>query len=258
VTRDLGPLAQPPRPRAGWLDFVLRWAGSGVALLVALALAFTAFNWVIMPALVRHGKQVEVPDLSELDLNTASARLAAAQLAVRDTLERTHPTIPVGHIIDQDPPAGRMVKPGRQVELMVSGGGRQRIVPDIAGQTLRYARLSLGNEGYQLGAVLRVPSAGVAPDFLLASDPPQSTNLGAGRSVDVLVSAGPEARVWMMPDLTGRRLSRVEDELRFAGFPVKIQVRNPERYGTDLEVLDTVPPPGARVRPGDPIELIGG
>jgi len=255
---ELGPLAKRPRPRPGWLVWTGRLVLPALGFALALGLAFSAFNWVVMPALVRHGKQVEVPDLSGLDLANASARLVAAQLAVRDTLQRNHPAIPPGRVIDQDPPAGRPVKPGRRVQLIVSMGGRQRAVPSLAGQTLRYARLSLGNEGYQLGAVLRVPSGRVQSDFLLASDPPESTQLGSGRAVDVLVSAGPEPQVWMMPDLRGRRLSRVEDELRFAGFSVKTRVRDPERYAGGLEVLATDPPAGARIRSGDPIELIGG
>ena len=258
ATPDLGPLGRPPRPRPRRLVLAGRLVGPAVSVILALGVTFAAFNWVIMPALVRHGKQVEVPDVRGLDLRAASGGLVEAQLAVRDTVGRNHPSIPAGHVIDQDPPAGRSVKPGRQILLMVSEGGRQRRVPAVVGQTLRYARLSLGNEGYQLGDVLRVPSTSVAADFLLASDPPESTNLNAGHTVDVLVSAGVAAEVWAMPDLRGRLLRRVEDELRFAGFTVTTRIRAPESYFGGLEVLATNPPAGTRVRPGDSIELIGG
>jgi serine/threonine-protein kinase len=232
--------------------------GVFLALGLAAVLAVATFNFAVMPVLVRHGKQVKVPDVSGMPLEEAARVLAEHELAVRDTLGRPSASIPAGLIMDQDPWPGREVKPERRVRLIVSSGGRERVVPDLTGQTLRFARLTLGQEGYEMGDVVRVSTSRYPPDFVMASDPPESTVLAPGQPVSMLVSAGVSATEFVLPDLRGRRLTRVEDDLRYAGFEVEIVGDRFFDSLRRLEVVDTQPPPGARVKRGDRIVLIGG
>jgi len=241
--------------RFGTLWKVVRW---GLAVSAAFLLAVAAFNFAVMPALVRQGKGLPVPDVTGMSLKQAAETLAAVQLAVQDTLERRGAGVPAGVVIDQVPSGGRTVKSGRRVRLVVSAGGHERSVPDMNGQTLRFARLSLGQEGYVLGDVVRIPAQNVGTDFVLASDPPPGTALTPGRSVSLLVSAPGSGVAWVLPDLRGRRLTRVEDELKLAGFSVQVTLRNNNRFGWSLEVVQTDPPPGSVVHRGDAIRLIGG
>jgi serine/threonine-protein kinase len=248
------------RPAAGrdWVPLVRRGLFIAAAVGGALILAVAAFNFVIMPQLVRQGKEIEVPIVTQVTLETAVQILAEAGLGVRDTLERHHPTLPAGFVLDQQPGAGRHVKPERRIRLVVSRGGREHTVPALAGQTLRFARLALGQEGYVLGDVVRVPSANAPRDFVIATDPPEGTVLAPDRPVSMLVSAGPEPLVLVLPDLRGERLTRIEEELRFAGFEVTTTVEPGAAFSWRLQVVDTVPPPGSRIRPGDPVTLVGG
>ena len=238
---------------------ILRWALRIVAVAAGAILAVLAFNVVVMPMLVRQGQQVEVPKLEGLSIASAVEELAAAGLAVRDTLERPNDAVDAGLIMDQEPPSGSTVKPGRSVRLLVSRGGQKRQVPDLAGQTVRYARLSLGNAGYTLGNLVKVPSSRVQEGFVVASDPPPGTQLRPNQRVHVLVSSGPSRTPLALPDLRGRRISRVEEQLRAAGFKVQSQ-REPasSTFRELLRVVETDPGPGAKVYVGDRIVLVGG
>jgi serine/threonine-protein kinase len=226
-------------------------------LLTALAgilAALVVVNSVLMPVFVRHGREVEIPAVTGKTLNQAVQALAGAHLTVRDTLERTSPTVPRGYVVDQRPRAKQRVKTDRGVLLVVSQGGIPTQVPDLAGQTLRFARLALGREGYDVGDVLRVPSSRFSRNFVIASDPPSSEMLGPGGHVHLLVSDGPERGVWVMPNLRGKDLDLTADRLNGAGFVTLVD--RSQSWNAEL-VYTSLPPPGALVAVGDTIRLYG-
>lgn len=235
------------------------WVLRVIAASAGVVMAVLAFNLVVMPMLVRQGQQVEVPALEGLSTAEAVETLAEAGLAVRDTLERPNDAVEAGRIMDQVPPAGNAVKPGRSVRLLVSRGGEKRLVPPTAGESMRTARVALGNAGYGLGNVVKVHSERVQEGYVVASDPPPGTQLPQGQRVHLLVSSGPAKAPLALPDLRGLRLSKVEEQLRAAGFKVQSQRgMAPNNYRELLRVVDTQPGPGAKVYLGDPIVLIGG
>jgi len=225
---------------------------------VALALLVTVvlFNAVIMPRFVRHGREVEVPDVTAVSLAEARQKLADAGLAVRDTVMRSSPSVGAGMILDQTPRAHMEVKPDRGVGLVVSQGVAERRVPRTSGQSLRSARLTLGNAGYERGDVIYVPSDAVARNFVVASDPPAGDRAMPGDKVHLLVSSGPRRPEWVMPDLAGQELQLTADRLNFAGFAAVI-TREEGRWFGLARVRTTDPGPGAVVAEGDTIRLYG-
>jgi len=246
-------------PPVRWPERILGILQNLGLVAAGLILAVAAFHFGVMPTLVRQGKQAEVPDVRGVSLADAAAVIAETGLAVRDTLERGSSSVPAGMVMDQDPAPGRWVKPERRLRLVISTGGREHRVPGLREQTLRFARLTLGNEGYVLGDVVRISSDRMPANFVMASDPPESTLLGSGMEVDLLVSSGPVVPEWIFPDLRGRRMGRVEEDLRRAGFSVDVQRDIGARGSTrSLRILETEPRPGSRVRIGGLIVLTGG
>lgn len=219
--------------------------------------AAAVFNYVVMPRFVRHGQEIEVPEVAGRPLADARSILAGAHLAVRDTVNRTDPVVPRGEVLEQDPRGGSRVKPGRSIQLVVSVGRREEHLPAVAGQTLRFARLALGQDGYQLGDVLRVPSADVPRNLVVASDPSGGTEVTSGARVSLLVSDGPPAASWILPDLRGEELQLTADKLRFAGFKVVVENEDPYSFAP-RRIASTDPPAGSEVSRGDTIRLVGG
>lgn len=239
------------RTRPPWVRLV--WWGAQALIGVVGALAL--FNFLIMPMFVHHGTETEVPSLEGRSLAEASAMLHEAGLTVRDTLARTHPDTEPGEVLEQIPRAGMRVKPERGIALVVSAGQSKTQVPHVAGQTLRFARLLLSQEGYLLGDVIRRPMEGFPRNTVIGSDPPRGTPLPTGGRVHLLVSDGTPTPDWVMPDLRGKELLVTADRLRFAGFPVKLD-RDPDGFGLG-RVRSTYPYPGTRVAVGDTVLLVG-
>jgi eukaryotic-like serine/threonine-protein kinase len=226
-----------------------------LASLAGLLAALLVMNSLLMPMIVHHGREVEVPDVTKMKVSEAVAKLHAANLAVRDTMEQASSSIPLGVVIDQHPRAKLHVKPERGVLLVVSHGGTATKVPELGGQTLRFARLALTGAGYTLGDVLRVSSDKVDRNFVIASDPPSGETLPPGATVHLLVSDGPERTALVMPDLTGKDLDLTADRLNAAGFVVLVQRGN--GLWDENRVKTALPAAGAMVAEGDTIRLFG-
>jgi len=224
---------------------------------LGLVAALLVFNSVVMPRFVRHGDEISMPDVRGKRRAEAEKLLADFDLAVRDTVLRLNAGVPAGVVMDQEPAPGSSIKPYRGVRLVLSRGREQTRVPKLAGQTLRFVRMNLGEEGYQVGDVVRTPSRDVARDFVVASEPPAGTPIEPGGRVHLLVSEGPEARTWIMPDLRGQDLRLTAEKLRFAGFTVVIDDEDPYDFRS-RRVTATNPGPGRPVRGFGTIHLLGG
>jgi beta-lactam-binding protein with PASTA domain len=231
------------------------WTALGIFL--GALVAFLIMNDLVMPRFVRHGSEVEVPRVTGLSLADAVARLRGAGLAVRDTVERTSVNVPRGSVIDQNPRAKLNVKPERGILLVVSQGKVEQKIPDLSGQTLRFARLALGRDGYDLGEVIRVPSTREPRNTVMASDPPRGDVLSTGESVSLLVSDGPQRAEWVMPDLTGKDIEETADRLNDAGFVAVVDDQGGGGWFFQRRdrVHRTDPAPGVQVAEGDTIRL---
>ncbi len=234
--------------------FLLRWV---LPASLGLAAALVVFNLSVMPQFVRHNAEVAMPDVRGKPRAEAERILESMALAVRDTVTRVTFDVPRGVVIDQKPAAGSSIKPERGVRLVLSSGREELKVPGLAGQSLRFVRMNLLDEGYQVGDVVRVPSRDVTRDFVIASDPPAGTVVEPAQRIHLLVSDGPEGRTWIMPDLLGQDMRLTAEKLRYAGFQVVIDDDDPYSFRS-RRVVATAPEPGEQVRSSATIHLMGG
>ncbi|MCX7925333.1 MAG: PASTA domain-containing protein [Fimbriimonadales bacterium] len=76
---------------------------------------------------------VEVPNVSNMPESRARRELEGMGLAVMDSVEeRKHATVPLGHVIGTDPPAGARIDRSRPIKLIVSIGSGSDSVPTPA------------------------------------------------------------------------------------------------------------------------------
>lgn len=94
---------------------------------------YSLLNFVLMPHWVGHGKEVTVPDLQNKSLAQAEALLRDAGLFYAVVGEQYDSRVPSGYVLIQDPVAGMMTKPGRQVLLTLSKGEERVSVPSLVG-----------------------------------------------------------------------------------------------------------------------------
>jgi serine/threonine-protein kinase len=226
----------PPKMRARarrWLVPAL-WviAGGGLVLFVF------AFSFYLAMRVEMRSTEVQVPDLSDLDLD------AAHRLAV-----------PSGRILQQMPPAGASVRRGRKIKLILSLGGKVLEVPDLYGQASRAVEIELRQTGFMPGDEARIHHRDASAGLVIAQVPPAQTPAVPSTRVHRLVSAGPELATWVMPDLSGLSRADAERWLATAGFR-RGAVRSVTMRGRSSgSVVGQLPLPGYPVRSNEVVEL---
>jgi serine/threonine-protein kinase len=199
--------------------------------------------------------QVAVPDLSGTDRREAERLAAARDLVVEVAQERHDALVPSGRILQQDPPAGASVRRGRKIRVVLSLGGEVLKVPDLVGKADRQAVVELRRDGLVAGDDAVVPSRAVAPGTVVAQVPPPESLAIGGMRIHRLVSSGPPPVLWVMPDLIGRPIAKVEAWISTCGFR-KGTVRRVEASGRPAgTVVGQLPPEGYPVSSRDAVDL---
>ncbi|MEO5988461.1 MAG: PASTA domain-containing protein [Candidatus Eisenbacteria bacterium] len=216
-------------------------------ILTASVLAFVVglglFNGLVMPQLVHGTGDVEVPELANLTVDQAEAALRPTGLTLSRAGERFDPSAPRGFILSQDPPPGTPVRGRKRVLVMLSLGEEFSSVPELFGESRRGAQLLLERAGLRVGGITRAPSEQVGDGLIAGSDPPAEGVMPRGTPVSLLLSTGPGAEVFVMPDLTGREIGGVRRQLEALGF----RVITPPAAPSVGPILAQSPPAGSRL-----------
>lgn len=167
---------------------------------------------------------VQIPDLTRKSRNEASAALAELGLKIA---EETQPSDSVGEnrVIETRPAAGQTVDRGFRVTLVISTGRARVDVPDVVGQKLEDARVTLESHNFTV-AVERKEDAQADPGTVLAQSPSGRTRAGATVTLTVARAPAPV----QVPDVTGMTPAAAKQTLAKAGFK---QVAVTEQEVTD-------------------------
>ncbi len=124
-----------------------------------------------MPKVVRHGDDVRIPSVAGRELARAEAILRSSGLLPVRAQGRYNCDIPRGSVLEIYPSVGLSVKRGRQVFLTASLGPVNRRVPDLAGLSVRMAKIRLSEMGLRVSRTEFAATDRVPPDQVLALTP---------------------------------------------------------------------------------------
>lgn len=136
---------------------------------------------------------VVVPNVTGLDQAAAESAITAAGLAIGTVSFQSDSSIPDGAVVSQNPAANTTLPSGSSVDLVVSTGPATIAVPDVVGLSETQAVSDIEDAGLAVGTVSRQNSDTVPVDDVISQDPPASTMVSPGSSVDLVVSLGPNA-----------------------------------------------------------------
>ena len=212
-------------PGAGGRENVLAIKRFAILLLkyglLAVALAVTAgLSALTTMRVVLKSQEVSVPSLLGRKVPDAGSVAAKHKLLLRVEGKRNDPRMAADRIVEQDPPAGSVLKTQRSVRVWVSLGPRRMSIPSVEGESLRSGRITLEQAGVSVGRVLEVTNAAEEGTILLQRPPAGETDRLTEEGAALLVSLGPGRRDYVMPDLIGRRATEVITRLREAGLSV--------------------------------------
>lgn len=200
---------------------------------------------------------VEVPQVTDKSLEEAKALLLEADLKPSVVLYRNHPTVPEGHVIIQNPPAGQVVRQGRTVELDISQGPELVPVPLVIGETLRSARIKLENRDFK---VAPNPEEVYHPEVpigrVVEQDPPPDTKKPVGTEVKLVISLGPEPEYIEMPDLVGLTLEDARAKLQEVGLKLGAVSNEKSTEYFSGQVISQDVPPMERILQGQTVKLV--
>lgn len=224
-----------------------------------IALAFVSGVALVhlgMLIFVRSGAETRVPDVVGRDLAEGRTILETAGFAGVEERQTNSADFAEGKIVEQRPTGGASLRRGRKVWLTVSLGERRTQVPRLTGLSVRQAGIALGREGLQPGTVSRTHHGAVERGNVVAQDPPAGAAIAEGDRVDLLVSLGPEAAAWVLPDLTGRPVTEVERVLERAKLRPGDRTVVIDRAVLPGTVVEQEPPAGSRMLSGQRVDLV--
>jgi serine/threonine-protein kinase len=156
------------------------------------------------------GSLVTVPGVVGETREAAEAALGAAELRARVALEHSD-EVAEGVVISADPAAGRRLKPGAMVELVVSLGVKMATVPTegVVGAAADEAEAALAAAGLD-GEVIRelAYDSAVAAGLVLSVAPEGGQEVPHNLAITLVVSQGPEPVE--APELTGLNLDEAK------------------------------------------------
>ncbi|WP_020374653.1 protein kinase domain-containing protein [Sulfobacillus thermosulfidooxidans] len=182
--------------RRKWLPWVI--AALIVALLVGSGL-YAFDRWIYTPA-------VTLPNVKGEPLSTARAKLGKLGLTVTVGGKAPSSQLPKNYILNEIPAAGTQVKAGQSVEVILSTGPQQVLVPDVKGEDVFQAVQNLKTEG--LRAITKHLKSHAAKGQVIRQSPAPGTNLAQGQPVTIWVSDGPPTSNQIMPNLEGLSVSQ--------------------------------------------------
>ena len=218
----------------------------------ALGLTFLVFFGIAMRAALK-AREVRVPVIVGSTVPEATRALNNIGLSLRvDDARRADEHVPAGHIMQQEPASGAQARQQRSVRVWVSSGPRATIVPQLAAQTERTARIRLEQGGFKVVSVSEFRSTAFPADTVIAQDPPAAT-LAPG--VSLLVNRAEEGAAYVMPDVIGIDGTRAADTLRRQGLRVTVVGSQPYPGVPAGTVVRQQPSGGFKVTSSDAVSL---
>ncbi len=189
-----------------------------VAVLVLIIVAMGSM--LITMRLAIHRREVIVPKF--IGIPPQAAEQTARSLGLVLVMENRFSSedIPAGHIVSQEPAPGQKVRKGWRVRIAESMGPQRNVIPSVIGDSPRAAELNIKQRGLELGTVSSIAMPDVPADQVIAQSPPAAAQGVATPKVSVLVSAGSEEKAYVMPDLSGMKLSDASAAITNAGLKV--------------------------------------
>jgi serine/threonine-protein kinase len=224
-------------------------------LLILVAALFATFGAFFLAGLrvTTRAREVEVPNLNGKSVAEARALLAEHGLELRvDEQRRPDTTVPVDHVLTQDPAAGEIVRRQRAIRVRLSDGLRAGIVPSVVDKPERTAEIALTSERITIGYRAEVYSGDYRPGAIVAQDPPAKQRAS---QINLLVNRSTGEQEFVVPDLIGTLGSRAVDVLRDLKFRAAVTAEVPYPGLPPGIVVRQSPQPGFKILSNEPITL---
>lgn len=134
--------------------------------------------------------RVAVPSVVGMSRDDAISILRAANLEIGQVIERPGPDAR-GTVMSSEPAAGRQVPQGSPVELVVSGGPSELLMPDVVGRELFEVRSTLEQLGLRIGETQYDSTSALPTGLVVSQLPSAGSPVTAASLITIRVSGRP-------------------------------------------------------------------
>ena len=226
-----------------------RWR---LALLAAVVLVVTG---LAMSAAIRYLQvdEIRLPDLRGMPYAEAAALLRDNDLQPVSYPDNV-PSMPVEVITSQTPPAGSVVRKGRNVSIGVNRPPEAARAPVLSGLPVDQAVSTARNVNLRLESISYAHSSQPA-GRVIEQSPAPGERVTAEAGLSIVVSRGPEPRRAVMPDLAGVTVEQARERLAELGLRSVQAVPSGVSFDAPGVVASQEPAAGAEVTIGTPVLL---
>ena len=183
---------------------------SAIGTLVIMAGIFVAVFFLVLQS----PEQVMVPNVVGEPLENALLAMQVKELYPKIQLRYSNTSADKGAVLEQDPPAGTIVKAGRRINLTVSRGIVVDRIGSYVGQKVDDLRISLQAAFSGMAVpLISVPETLVyrsdesEPGTILEQDPLPDTEISSPVTLSLIVSSGPGNETTKVPWIVGMSLN---------------------------------------------------
>lgn len=198
--------------------FFSNWIVRNLLLAALAVLLFVLAANLFLSLVTQHGKEIIVPDFTNLTVQEAS-RVAASsgvEVVVVDSMyiKRLKP----GAVYMQTPKAGEHVKEGRKIRLSVNTLKPKMVsMPSLVGISLRQAKAELQRNGLVLGKLVYVrdlATNNVISQQRFGRELLPGTPVPSGATINLVLGLSETDEMTFIPDLIGRRYQQAVDAVQ--------------------------------------------
>src|SRR5690606_32076660 len=155
------------------------------------ATAYFSVDRLLMPAYTRYGETFPMPDVRNMNIDDALARLDRLNLQpTTENVRRLKPNVPADAVVEQNPAPNVNIRAGRRSYATVTSGSTPcGVVRAVTSRSRREAASQAVNDGLQSG---ETPDPSPSPDrgTVTRTDPARGATLTLGDTVTVYYSTG--------------------------------------------------------------------
>lgn len=229
-----------------------KWPIILTSIFVSLLLLLIFFVTVV-PNMLKP-KDIPVPDVTNLEISEAIAKLEENGFHIGETLEVVDNEVEVDHIVKTDPKAGHKAKEGSDVNLYVSTGKEKFQLSDYRDRQYDDVYRLLENKNFK-DIVKNEVHDESEPGTILEQDPaPEEEVIPEETVLQFTVSKGPEKIV--LKDLIGLNAKGITDYAESVGLHIDMSKEEHHESIQSGLVISQSPVAGTALHKGDKVTVI--
>jgi len=147
-------------------------------------------NRTILLTLSKGKQEVSVPDLRGASQRQAEISLQRLELLLGSKIEGAHSEIPRGVVIRTEPEAGKRVRIGSKINIVISSGNSSGkiLLPNLRQMSLSRAQEIIDSLKFKVGNIINIQLEDKLPNTVVELNPKPGEYLEAGTSIDLTVA----------------------------------------------------------------------